>query len=309
MLNIPLIVAPIFLLILIGHGLGRVGFPDVAFWSLSDRLAYWVLVPALLFSEIAGSEVRWTTLGGFTTVLLGSFLIAVAFALAAGRLLPMNGATASSVLQGSARHNIFIALAVAEHLFGAGGAALLVLGVAVLIPVTNVVVVVLVVALTGGSLSARSLRTVAWELATNPLLIAVSLGLLAKLGPGEIPILKTAETLGRAALPIVLLSIGANLRVRTIGATSVATVASLMGKFVVFPAAALVLAYLLRLPPLEALVALLIAAAPTATSSYVVARQLGGDAPLMAEITTLQTIISAISLPVTLELGRRILAP
>jgi len=46
---------------------------------------------------------------------------------------------------------------------------------------------------------------------------------------------------------------------------------------------------------------LLFAAMPTATSAYILARQLGGDAPLMATITTAQTLLAMLSLPLVLQ--------
>ena len=45
---------------------------------------------------------------------------------------------------------------------------------------------------------------------------------------------------------------------------------------------------------------ILLAALPTATSSYILARQLGGDAPLMAAIISGQTLLGMISLPLLL---------
>jgi predicted permease len=51
-----------------------------------------------------------------------------------------------------------------------------------------------------------------------------------------------------------------------------------------------------------ALIAILFHALPTASSSYVMARQLGGDAPLMAGICALQTVLAALTVPVALLL-------
>ena len=36
---------------------------------------------------------------------------------------------------------------------------------------------------------------------------------------------------------------------------------------------------------------------PTATTAYVMARMMGGDAPLMAAITTLQHLVAVVTLP------------
>jgi malonate transporter and related proteins len=54
---------------------------------------------------------------------------------------------------------------------------------------------------------------------------------------------------------------------------------------------------------MAALVAVLFQALPTASSSYVLARQLGGDAPLMAGIITFQTVLAMLTLPPTLALA------
>jgi predicted permease len=48
--------------------------------------------------------------------------------------------------------------------------------------------------------------------------------------------------------------------------------------------------------------AILLAALPTATSSYILARQLGGDAPLMAAIISGQTLLAVVSIPLMLAL-------
>jgi len=43
-----------------------------------------------------------------------------------------------------------------------------------------------------------------------------------------------------------------------------------------------------------------LAALPTATSSYILARQLGGDAPLMAAIVSGQTLLAVATIPLIL---------
>ncbi len=42
------------------------------------------------------------------------------------------------------------------------------------------------------------------------------------------------------------------------------------------------------------------AAVPTSPSAYVLARQMGGDAPLLAQIITLQTILAAVTMPLVI---------
>ena len=44
-------------------------------------------------------------------------------------------------------------------------------------------------------------------------------------------------------------------------------------------------------------IAVICAATPTATSSYILARELGGDAPLAANLIAVQTVLAMLTLP------------
>jgi predicted permease len=48
---------------------------------------------------------------------------------------------------------------------------------------------------------------------------------------------------------------------------------------------------------------------PTASSAYILSRQLGGDAPLMAGIIAFQTLLAAVTMPLTLLAASRWLLP
>jgi predicted permease len=71
-------------------------------------------------------------------------------------------------------------------------------------------------------------------------------------------------------------------------------------KLVVFPVMMGVSCWLLKVPPLPSNVALIFAGLPCATSSYVVAKQMGADADLMASITGTATVAALLTLPVIL---------
>lgn len=305
MLNILLSIAPIFLLLVLGYLLRRGGIPSVEFWNLNDRLVYWVLFPALLFNNTSTINLSGDLLSAFALVIYTGFGGAVIFALVSSRLARLDGATASSVLQGAARHNSFIALAVADRLIGAEGLALAALVTALLIPVTNITVVTLMVVLIRGGGNLRVvLRAVLRDLVRNPLLIAVLLGITANLlGARSIPIVHDmAKILGAAALPIMLLCVGANIRIRAMASAGLPVVLSVVGKQLVFPAMILTAAQFVPLPDVALMVLIFYGAAPTAASAYTLARQMGGNAPVMATIITLQTALAFVTLPATVML-------
>jgi predicted permease len=307
--DIILSIAPIFLLIIIGYGLRRRGFSSAEFWNFTNKFVYWILFPALLFSKTSTIVLSGDEFLSNAIVIYGGFGSAVVFALLVGKIFQFSGATLSSVLQGAARHNAFIALAVAERLFGSQGLAQAALVTAMLIPITNIVVVTLMVVVTQSSEQKGVVRAVLRDLARNPLLIAVLLGVgMNILGITPLPVVNDlTDILGRAALPIMLVAVGANIRVRNMGEIGLPTLFSIAGKMVVFPAVIAILALSYGLSELATMVAIIFGGVPTAASAYALARQMGGDAQLMSTIITIQTALSFISLPVTIAIVQQLL--
>lgn len=306
MLSIFLSIAPIFALIVLGHLLRRGGIPNRDFWNLNDKLVYWVLMPALLFYKTSTIELSMELVGSFGAVILGAFACAIVYGLLIGRILGMPGTVASSVLQGSARHNTFLALAIAERMYGGDGLSLAALGTALLIPVTNVSVVSLMVVLVRNPDDGGIFKVIARDLVRNPLLLSVGIGVSVNLlGMGELPVVHdTVRILGAAALPIVLMCVGANLQLQKMVSDVLPVAVSCVGKMIIFPIGIVLLSQLMGLSQFEMTIALLFGASPAASSAYTLARQLGGDAPLMAGIVTIQTALSFLSLPATIMLAQ-----
>lgn len=310
MTHIVLSIAPVFLLIVIGHLLRRNGIPDVEFWNLNDRLVYWVLIPCLLFYKTSTLDLDLARAAPFVATVLGGFSVAAIVSLAAAKATRLPNPVASSVLQGGARHNTFVALAIAERVYGSEGLSIAALATATLIPVTNISMVTAMVALHGNGRDGGFLLPIARDLGRNPLLLSVVLGLGCNLaGVGEIPVLHdTFALLGAAALPIVLLCVGANIHLKTMKASALPMALAAAGKLAVFPLAVVLLAAAFDLSMLETMVALIFGAVPTASSAYTLARQMGGDAPLMAAIVAVQTAVSFVTLPLTMSLAQYILS-
>jgi predicted permease len=299
-----LAIAPVFLLIVFGAALRRVGIPSDDFWSLTDRLVYFVLMPALFFVRIAEADLADPDLLSFTATLYGGFAIAIAAGLGLAALLRQGPAAATSLAQGAGRFNTFIGLAVAEALYATPGLQAAVLGATVLVPFVNLVCVglfALRLPQPGRGLLWGAVR----GLATNPLILAIGAGVGVNLALGApIPILhETLGLLGQAALPIMLLCVGASLKPAGLGRSLGPLAAAAVAKLGLFPLAVIAFALALDLDPLKAQVALIFGALPTGVAAYTLARQLGGDAPLMAGMITVQTALAFAVLPAWLALG------
>ena len=83
----------------------------------------------------------------------------------------------------------------------------------------------------------------------------------------------------------------------------------MIGKFLINPIAVIFAALILNTDALLIQVALIFAAlANRGVASYSLAREMQGDAALMASIITMQTLLSFIVLPLTLLLGQLVLS-
>ena len=76
------------------------------------------------------------------------------------------------------------------------------------------------------------------------------------------------------------------------------------GKLLALPLGVALIAAQLAVDPHSLEVAVLYASVPTSASSYVMARQMNGDAPLMAAIITFTTLAAFVTMPLVLWLIR-----
>jgi hypothetical protein len=142
----------------------------------------------------------------------------------------------------------------------------------------------------------------ALSVVSNPLIAACLIGIaLNAAGLDLPPVLSTLlNILGAAALPIGLLAVGAGL---DIGAARRAgrLVALTTGlKLALLPLATYAAALAFGVGGLAAAVCIMYATLPGSSTSYVMARQMGGDATLLAGIITVTTLASMVVMPVAL---------
>ena len=76
----------------------------------------------------------------------------------------------------------------------------------------------------------------------------------------------------------------------------------IVGKLLFTPLVMISVAHAFGVTGLERDVLLIAAAVPTAMNGYVLARKMGGDAPLYATISTVQTVVSFVTIPLLLWL-------
>ena len=303
--QIFLLVSPVFLLIILGNILRRIKVPDLSFWEVNDKLCYWVLIPALLFHFISQVNLSSEMLYIYAAIVFAGFFITFSSAIALGKLLGYSPEVWTSILQGSMRQNAFIALAIAGSFFGAERLKIASLFMFIYVPSINIIIItIMVMSLNQNAQkdSKKVLVNVFVEIFKNPFILAMIAGLLVSLSSLEnmSVIIDTTELLGSAALPIMLLTIGAKIKVRDLTIKITPIIISNTLKLIILPLIVYFLASYYGLSQTEIVVAVIFASVPTATMSYTLAKQFGADDQLMRGILTTQVALSFITIPTIL---------
>lgn len=293
---------PVVLLITLGWALKRTVLTADTFWSDAERLGYRVLLPALFLHGLATADLHDLPVGPLAAVLVASTLAVAVLVVVLRPVLRLPDDGFTSVFQGSVRFNNYIGVTIAAGLYGPRGIAFAAVCNAAIVPTVNVLCV-LVFARYGGA--RLSFAGIARQLVTNPLIVACAVGgLLQVSGLGLPPGIEPAlGALGTASMPLGLLCIGAALHFGRARAWAAPILVSSSVKFVLMPAVTYLTARLVGLGPTALLIAVLFQALPTASSSYIMARQLGGDAPMMAGITASQTLLGIAAVPLVAALA------
>jgi len=299
-------VIPVFLLIATGW-LARVsGLIEDRHWGGVERLTYYIFFPAIIIDTLARADLGSVPVLGVGGALVGAILLNGA-ALLAGRpalqrWTGLDGPGFTSLFQGSTRWNTFIALAMASSLFGPRGVTLMAVAIAAMVPLLNTLAFYVLTRFAGGP-PQTPVQTLT-SFVANPFIWSCAIGLaLNGFGlPLPKPIGSFVEILGRAALAAGLLIVGAGLDVRRLAKPEGAHLVSLAAKLFVLPVTAVTLARLFGVGGVDLDVTVIAASVPTASGAYALAKLMGGDAPLMAEIITLQTLASLVTMPIMVAL-------
>lgn len=295
-------VLPIFLVILLGVAIRRYGWMPADFFASIEKFSYNVAFPALLFTGTAKLSFAAAEVGELAlATLLPTFLVVGLSLLLARWSGDLPGASRSSVVQGASRPNSYFGIAVSALLFEPKTASLVMLSLALCLPVVNVVAIVALTWWGGGKSSPRA---IAKTLASNPIILSTLAGVacsLSGLAPPA-PLMTTGEMLGKAALALGLLSIGGGLIFSTDGLRPLTLTATSALKLVLMPLAAAKVSLLFGVSAPVALAAGFYCALPTAPNAYIMAKQMGGDARLMASLITLQTLLAAFTVPASKHL-------
>lgn len=292
------IVAPIFFIVFLGYLLKRVGLIDKGFIDTSSKLVFVVTLPALVFMSISRTDFHAVfNPQQLSFVFCGTLISFAALWLIAKRWI-QRPEDLGVFIQGGFRSNYgIIGLAISYNLFSDSGLAQASLLLAMVIPLFNVLSIIALTIPAQRSGSASLFSTVA-EVIKNPLIIAVFLALPFSYFGLQLPGIaqKTGHYFANLTLPLALLAIGGSLNLKSLKNTSSQATWATLSKLLFIPVILTIAAWAYGFRGQELTMLMVLFGCPTAAASFVMAKGMGGNAELAANIILMTTLGSVLSL-------------
>ena len=299
-------IIPIFIVVMLGWAVHRRGFIPEEFLGPANRLVFYVAIPAMIFQSIAKSTLHeW-----FNPVMIAATLAAAATgyccAWFACRVVRIHGAKAGTFIQSAGHGNLgYIGLAVAFYFLGPTGLVHASVVAGFLMILQNLLSVSALQSFAMPADRAHRRFEFAAKVLANPVILAVMVGMLFSALQLQVPLIleRSLTIVGGLALPTALLIIGASLSNERIRAHKWFVLAAAAIKLLALPFLGWMLYRLCGLRAAEFLPGLILLASPTATITYVMAKEMRGDADLAVATVSASTLTSALTFVLWLHLA------
>ena len=290
------VTGPIFLILMLGVYLRRIGILTDAFVEAGSRLVFNVTLPALLFISVSKTHIsesaNFALIGLGAAITLVTYLLLEIFAYFSVKPAEDRGV----VVQGAFRSNMgIIGLAYCANAYGEAGVAAASLYLGLITILFNILSVITL----SRSLhkQGQGIMPILKGIAKNPLIIGILLALPVSYLQLKIPevVLKSGEYFAQMTLPLALLCTGASLSFKSMRQDMRNTVSASLGKLIFIPIIFTLGGIWVGFSGINLGVLALMAFAPTAAASYVMVRAMGGNSVLAANIIAVTTLGSVLT--------------
>jgi predicted permease len=291
------ITGPIFIVVILGLWLKRVGVIHHQFVQPASDLVFKVGLPVILFLSIYRADLNNFSMGLPLLAAIPITLLLFTLSIPIGRLFIEDKGDRGVFVQGAFRGNLaVIGLAFCSNAYGEEGLAVAAVPVAVLTILYNLLAVVALNPIESGD-GQSSLKRMTMNTLKNPLLIGIALGFIMKLSGLPIPKLieDTGNYFARMTLPLALLCIGASMNLKALQHLGISTFAATAIKLIIAPLLITLCAIWLGVRGMELGILFLLAASPTAVASFIQVKAMGGNGEFAANIVVMSTFLGIVT--------------
>lgn len=297
------ITLPNILLMILGFIMQKKQTVNQNFVEIASDMVFSYCLPCLLFFSILKSDIHFheqiNLVSAGLTVTFLLYMVAEIYAYFFVTEVRDKGV----FVQGVFRSNMAImGLATVANAYGEAGVGV---GAVYMGIITILYNVLSVITLSRTDISqgswVKKILNVAKKIVKNPLLIALTSAFLYKyLAFPVLPavVVKTGDLLGAMSLPLALICAGATLDIKSMLQFSGVSMQASIGRILVAPIAGVLVGMAFGLTPLQLGVMFLMVTSPVAAASYVMARAMGSNDVLAANILGFTNVASMLSMAI-----------
>ncbi|MBC2705397.1 AEC family transporter [Desulfobacula sp.] len=305
-MNIFSTIIPIFIIIFLGLFAKQKRFITPDFLNQANRLVYYIAIPAMIFSSISKASLNTQMNLEVILITLVSLVAITAIAFGAACFLKMAKPSKGTFIQCAFHGNLgYIGLAVAFYYLGNSGFVKAAIIAGFVMILQNILAVIVLQYHSRNNKDRPGMFDTMKKTMANPVILSALAGILFSLFNIAMPLIidRALDILKGMALPLALLIIGASLSFEKLKPQFLNVLISCFLKVMVAPAIGFILFKLLSVHPDDYLPGLIILSSPSATLTYIMAKEIGGDPDFAVAAISICTIMSGLTYGLWLTIG------
>lgn len=289
---------PVFIIIVIGYIIKRVGLINDEFARVADRFVFKITLPLLVFKDIAEMDIHATFDPLYVVFCMAATSAMFLITWGVSYLLSNDKNFSASFTQSAARGSAAIlGIALITNIYGDSGMAPMMIVAAV--PLYNLYSVIMLTC--GGEkerLCGKTILKICKNIITNPIILGIAAGVPFALLDISLPTVldRAVDSIGSITTPLALIVIGATFNFKFARAKLKPSVIAAILKLFIFPLLILPVAVALGIRDSALVAVLIMAGSPTTVSAVIMAKGMGGDGVLTSNTVILSTLLSSVSI-------------
>ncbi|MEG2013259.1 MAG: AEC family transporter [Anaerovoracaceae bacterium] len=290
------VVCPLFLLMVLGYFLRRIGMFQEDFLRQLNKVCFGVFLPTLLFINVYDSDFSTAFNPKLVIFAMSSIVVMFFVLMLLMSKLEKDNLRRGVMVQGIFRSNyILFGMPMTVSLFGAdkvGTAAIL---IAFVVPLFNLFAVIALEYFQGDKVNIKRIFV---GVVTNPLIIGALAAFVFVLSGIRLPILieGTIRDISKIATPLALIILGGSFTFSKLGPNIKNVAVAVSGRLIFVPLCFLTLAIVIGYRGVELGALLAMLASPTAVSSFTMAQQMEADDELAGQIVVMSSLFSILTI-------------
>lgn len=297
-MNIVTTIIPIFVIIVLGW-LARVyGFMRPEFLQQANRLVFYLAIPAMVFRSISKTSLTGQFDGMVVTLSMLAVCVVFFCAWILGNIAHVHRSQRGTFIQNSFHGNMgYIGLAVSFYYLGREGFVRASILAGFMMILQNLLAVIALQIFSENNSGARRRGAIVLKILGNPIILSALAGILVSMTGIPVPLVlgRCLDILSDLALPLALLIIGASLSFDLVQSRLIPILSAGVMKLILLPGIGYLMYRICDVAVAAYLPGIILLASPTATVTYVMAKEMQGDSELAVATISVSTLLSAIT--------------